>query len=333
MELDINNRFVFDINKENDYEAHYILWNDYKQEIMMMFRYALLKRPNEGGSNIKVWACFWDQKKPENNVGWIKEYPLSDLRLSNNNYRLEIGNSGMDKTSAWGDISNGDKKLRWRFDLDVSNSIAVDRVPGVREYQFFVNFYSSYCRHKINGWVEVNNDHYEIKNINSSDGHYSNIQNLRSWNWGNCVNFKEDPDFLFEGISAYHNDWTTASSWLFFYWKGKRYESNIIDAMFYNRELSSELNRWSFSAEKNGVCFQGQMTADPQTMILLTHPLPDGSSLYTTITLNANLVIDIYEKDSHNEWQKVQTVTAEKATFEVTKPVRNKCVTREFEIL
>ena len=334
MNKEITNQFFIDTTKENDYEAHYILWNDPQQEISMMFRYALLKTPESQTSNVKVWACFWDRNKPENNVGWIKEYPLSDLKLSNNKYRLEIGDSGIDQTKAWGQLSKGSKKLKWSFDLDIRDAISVNRLPDVEKYQFFPNFYSSYCKHKLTGWIEVNQDRYEVNQINASDGHYTNVQNLASWSWGNCVNFEEDPDFLFEGITTYYNDWTSPSTWLFFYWQGKRYESNIVDAMFINRELDSDLNHWSFETEKEGVRFEGKMSADPKTMISFTHPLPDGSNLYTTITLNATLVIQIYTKNSHGNWEKVKTLTADrKATFEVTKPLRNKRVTSEFDLM
>ena len=68
-------------------------------------------------------------------------------------------------------------------------------------------------------------------------------------------------------------------------------------------------------------------------MILLVHPLPDGSSLYTTISTTANMTISIYE-EQNDGWNKVQTLTAEKtATFEVTKPIRNSSVIREFKII
>lgn len=331
MNKNITNQFIIDFKKEYDYEAHYILWNDPSQGISMMFRYTLLKTPDPETSKAEVWACFWDRNKAENDVGWIKKYPIGDFKLSNNNYRLEIGSSGVDQTEAWGHVNKENTQIKWHFDLDTKGSIEVNRFPGVEQYQFFPNFYSSHCKHKLTGWVQVNQDRYEVHQVNASDGHYTNLQNLTSWTWGNCVNFKEDPDFLFEGITTYYNDWTSPSTWLFFYWKGKRYESNIIDAMFINRELESKLNHWSFRSEKDDVCFEGRMTADPETMISLAHPLPDGTNLYTTITLNATLVIDIYTKGSQGSWEKVQTLTADKtATFEVTKPVKNKLVKREF---
>jgi len=331
MSKKITNQFVINLEKENDYEAHYILWNDPQQEISMMFRYTLLKTPDLETSKAEVWACFWDKKKIENNVGWIKKYPLTGFKLSNNKYRLEIGSSGIDQTKAWGEISEGNRKIKWSFDLDATASIAVNRLPNVEQYTFLPKFYSSYCKHKLTGWVEINQDRYEVNEVNASDGHYTNLQNLTSWSWANCVNFKEDPDFLFEGIATYYNDWTSPSTWLFFYWNGKRYESNIIDAIFINRELESKPTQWSFKSEKDDICFEGKITADPETMISLTHFLPDGTNLYTAITLNATLIIDIYKKNSDGSREKVQTLTADRsATFEVTKPIKNQLVKREF---
>lgn len=325
-----HNIFNFDKTKDNDYEAQYLLWNDSKQGISMMFRYALLKKPTSAESGISVWGTFWDKNNPQNNVGIIESWPLSYLSIEQNKMGLTVADSGVNQNEAWGTVSNEQQKLSWHFDIDKSNAFALDRLRDVRDLNFFPNFASDYCRHKISGWIKVNDDRYEIEDINSSDGHYNNIQNLMTWSWGNCVNFKEDPDFIFEGISTRFNDWATPLLWLTFYWQGKRYETTVAEAMYINRELKSELEQWQFTAEIDGVRFECQMSADPQNMILLTHPLPDGNFLYTTITLSADLTIDIFESNT-TDWCKVTTVTAEKtATFEVTKPIRNQAVEREF---
>ena len=112
------------------------------------------------------------------------------------------------------------------------------------------------------------------------------------------------------------------------------YPCNILDSMFINRETKSELNVWEFSTEKDGCRFHCVVDANPQDMILLVHPLPDGGNLYTTITTTANMTVHIEEQDDRGDWKKVKTLTAEKtATFEVTKPIRNPAVTREFKIV
>lgn len=326
-----DNKFHFDRSKAHDYEAHYILWNDPQQQIAMMFRYVLLKNPEANDSSVQVWGCFWDKNNPQNDIGLIKRYPLEELSISQDGHCVKMANSGIFDQKSWGDIATDTQQLRWEFEVDSSSCIAIDRFPDVAQYQFFPKFSSPACKSKLSGWVEVNGTRYEINKVNASDGHYSNIQNMVAWQWGNCVNFQEDRDFLFEGISVKFNDWTTPSVWGFYHWDNNKYACNFVDSMFINRDTKSELNCWEFTTQKDGFIFKCGVTARPQEMILLIHPLPDGSHLYTTITLTADMSIDIYDQQTQ---QKVKTVTADRtATFEVTKPVRNKAVTREFTIV
>lgn len=325
-----HNLFLFDQSKENDYEVHYFLWNDPKQGISMMFRYEMVKRPSFEDSTAAVWGTFWDNNISDNNVGLIQYAPVDQLYIAEDKKQIDIGESGMNKQKAWGKISNDQASFEWSFDIDATNAIPVNRIENLGKTTFLPNFSSDYCRSKLNGWVNVNGHRYEINDLKASDGHYSNIQNLFSWTWGNCVNFKDDPDFVFEGISIKYNNWMSPSLCLFFFWEGKRYETSLVDSMFIHKETGSELDSWSFIAEKDDVRFDCEISANPEDMILLIHPLPDGNAFYTHITLSANMQINISKK-TNQEWQNVKSIRAERtATFEVTKPVKHSLVNREF---
>jgi len=331
VECSLHNTFSFDKSKENDYEVHYFLWNDPKQGISMMFRYELVKRPSIEDSTAAVWGTFWDNNISDNNVGLIQYSPINHLNISKSKKQIDIGESGMTDQKAWGKINNDNIFLEWDFDIDTTNALPVNRIENLGKTSFLPNFSSDYCRHKLSGWIKVNGHHYEINHLNASDGHYSNIQNLFSWTWGNCVNFIDEPDFVFEGISIKYNTWMSPSLCLFFYWEGKLYETSLVDSMFIHKEITSELDSWSFVAEKDDFRFECKISANPEDMILLVHPLPDGNAFYTHITLSADMQITISVR-KQNDWKKIKTIKAEKtATFEVTKPMKHPLVKREFQ--
>jgi hypothetical protein len=328
----ISNLTAFDKNIIGFSEAYYVLWNDPKQKLSMVVRYVLFNGPTNETKIAEVWGWFRD-KKSTVDVAIRQRYHLDAAQISKDKFNLEIATSGISQGKCWGEVFSDTDKLSWEFDMSDEGAIGINRLPGTDEYEILPKFYSPYCKHKLSGRVTVNGQEYLLENINASDGHYWNTHNLRSWNWGNCVNFKEDPDFLFEGVAAKFNDWSSASSWMSFHWEGKTYQSNLADAFLKNREITSDLNSWSFSAEKDGVLFTGEMNANPDDMILIVHPLPNGQFLYTTISYNANLILKVHKMYDGN-WEIVKTLTAEdSASFEVTKPVRNSEVKREFKIV
>jgi hypothetical protein len=68
-------------------------------------------------------------------------------------------------------------------------------------------------------------------------------------------------------------------------------------------------------------------------MILLIHPLPDDEYLYTHISYEADMTIDIERKVGLRWWKTEQRVARGTASFEVTRKVRNPEVRREFRVV
>jgi hypothetical protein len=328
----IDNITMFDKDVIGFSEAYYVLWNDPVQKLSMVMRYVLFNGPTEETKIAEVWGWFRDRKSTVD-VAIRQRYPLDAAKISKDKFHLEIGQSGIAQGKCWGEVTSDSDTVSWTFDMSDVGAIAIDRIPDMDAYELFPKFYSPYCKHTLSGRVTVNGQEYTLSNIQASDGHYWNTHHLQTWNWGNCVNFNEDDDFLFEGVSARFNEWSSPSNWMAFNWAGKTYQSNIVDSMFKNQELTSDLNSWSFRAELDGVLFSGEMDADPEDMILIMHPLPNGEFLYTTIAVNANLTLKIHKLFEGN-WELVKTLTArDVAAFEVTKPVRNPGVKREFKIV
>ena len=335
MKAKMDNSVVFNRDQVGFSEAYYVLWNDPTQKFSMIVRFVLFNGPTDEYKLAEVWGWFRDRS--ESGIADLairQRYSLDKAVYENGVYSLKIGDSGIDANRCWGKISNGASTLSWDFDISDPNAIGINRFPGMDANTFLPKFYSPACKMKISGSVQVDEQSFTIENLNGSDGHYWNVHNLATWNWCNGVTFQNDPDFLFEGIAARFNDWGQASTWLHFAWQGKHYSTDIVNAYCHNRELSSDLTSWEFSAEREAVRFEGKVTAKPEDMILIIHPLPDGSSLYTHISYNADLTITISEKDISGEWRQVKTVEAiDTAAFEVTKPERNPKVRREFEVV
>jgi hypothetical protein len=329
----INNITRFNGKQPNLSETYFILLNDPIQDVTMVVRYVLFNGRETANQLAEVWVWFRD-KKQNKEIALRQKNPLNSAKIAKDIFHLEIGNSGITDDKAWGILNTDTDNISWELTLHKENAIGIDRFPGLIKYTPFPKFYSPYCKHQLSGQVKFNGQMYLFNHVNASDGHYWGAKKALSWNWGNCVNFKEDPHFLFEGISVHANPKLPPALWMFFHWNNKIYNcSGILHSMLRNKETHSELNDWQFTATSGDIMFHGKMHASPTDMIMHSHPLPDNKFLYTTITLNADLEITVAKKTKNGQ-QILQTLTAiNTASFEVTRHYRNMQVAREYQVI
>jgi hypothetical protein len=328
----IDNVSQFDIRKKHFAETYFVLFNDPEQMITLVVRYVLSNGQQEKDKVAEVWIWFKDEKN-QIDFSVKQQSPLALAKISKDQFLLEIGECGITDGKAWGKVVYNNDTINWDFTLHQEGAIGIDRFPGIIKYLPFAKFYSPYCKHDLSGTLSFNDHHYSLNKIHASDGHYFGAKKAKSWNWGNCVNFKEDPDFLFEGISIIAQPFSTPALWLYFHWQGKIYNcSGMIGSFMNNKEVISTPDRWKFTAQKDGFIFEGEMWADPKDMIMHYHPLPNDQFLYTTISLQASMQLDIYQQTQAGK-EKIKTLTADKtATFEITKPEQNQAVVRRYTL-
>lgn len=330
----LDERLRFDADIVNFGESYYVLFNDKAKGYSFVVRYVLFNGILEEDKRAEVWAMFRDRHTPGMDLAVRQKNPIGRaLFHDRDDVRLTIGPSGYGADRVWGAVACDDGTLEWDLTLDRSEAIAVERIPQADDFDLLPHFQSNGCRHHVSGTVTLNGRCYEIGRTLASDGHYWNTKNLRSWAWGHCAEFEGDPGFLFEGIGSRFNDWSQTSMWLTFVHEGRRIDSNIIDAFQYNRELSGDTQSWDFVAERGNLRFVGHAEADPEDMLLLVHPLPDDEYLYTHISYEADLTIDIERKIGLRWWKVGQRVARGTASFEVTRKYRNPAITREFRIV
>jgi len=178
----------------------------------------------------------------------------------------------------------------------------------------------------------VNGKTFQQDNINATDGHYWNVEQLQTWSWANCVDFQEDETAVLEAIgyclyqpsapTVTHSALKTEDGF---------YQNTPLDSVYRNSNSVTESQNWQFSSETDKCYYEANITADPDDMILILHPLPDGGFLYTTISQFGTAVVDVYENKGGSKVRQLNSVSS--TAFEVTSPIRNDAVTREFSIV
>ncbi len=330
----LDNRPVFDATVPGFSEAYYVIWTDPAKKRSMVVRYVLFNGPTDGTKIAEVWCWYRDQVNGDD-FAVRQRYPLAAVRIAPGQFRLEIGtSSGLTESRAWGAVEDQGRVISWDFDMPVAKAQAVDRLKGAGNSVLFPRFYSSGCKRTISARVVFDGREIQADAVEATDGHYWNTHQLRTWSWANGVRFREDPSAFLEAIAfrLYADDAPMAVS-VAFGSAGWTWQNDALEAMYLNRELETELERWRVSACFGQQRVEAVVTGNPDDMILITHPLPNGAFLYTTITLNAQIQIQVVEGCGADE-KVVRTLTSDGgASFEVTKPVRNPRVTREFKIV
>jgi FkbH-like protein/thioester reductase-like protein len=330
----VDDRVRFDLSTVNATEAYYILWTDPVLERSMVIRYVLHNGPIEEARIAEVWCWFRDRRNPTNDVAVRQRYPVGRAEVINDEQiLLRIGPSGYSDSRTWGRVKGPEGTVDWDLQLDKRDAIGVERVTGMDAFELYPHFQSNAVRHRLSGTVVVNGEPYTITDQLASDGHYWNTRHLKAWSWAHCGEFEGDPEFMMEAIGARFNDWSQATTWATFVYRGEVYRSNLVEAFYFNREHHADLTTWSFQAERGDLRFVVRVAAKPEDQILIVHPLPDDEFLYTHITYNGDIEVDIERKEGGRWWKMDSRVGRQTASFEVTRKVRNPEVRREFRIV
>lgn len=312
-------------------ETYYVLFNDVKQGLSFMVRYVLHNGVLEPEKLAEVWCIFDDSHMPGEAIAIRQRSPIGHVRLNESReVRLRIGSSGYGDNRVWGRVEWDDDVIEWDLELDRSGAIALDRVPEASAYAFLPHFQSNGAKHYLSGVITARGRKYEIGRTLGSDGHYWNTKNLRECAWAHCADFDGDAEFFFEGIGTRFNDWSQPTMWLTFVYKGERIESNLIDAIYNNRELDFSADSWEFIAERGEMRFVGRVETDSANTILLVQPLPDDEHLYTHISYKADVTIDIESRSGRRWWKAERRIARGVAFVELRRTARNPEVTREF---
>lgn len=328
----IDNRPVFDPTVIGFSEAYYVIWTDPEAGRSMVVRYVLFNGPVEDYQIAEVWCWYRDRLRGDD-IAIRQRYPLTSARISPSGFDLRIGaGSGITDERAWGVVEDNGRVVSWDFHMPASAATGVDRLRGAAGSVLFPRFYSTGCRRTLDARVRVDGAEIVARGVAATDGHYWNTHNLRTWSWANGVRFRGAPDAFLETIAfRLHSDDAPMAVSLTLGDGGWIWQNDMLESLYLNRELETQLERWKVSAGFGGRRVEAEVTGDPDDMILITHPLPDGSFLYTTITLEARIRVVIHDEGPGGGTRVLESEGG--ASFEVTKPVRNERVRREFRIV
>lgn len=323
---DEGNRLRLPENPGGFYEVYYIMFRDLEQQLFGWFRFMALVTSG-GQKEAAVWGSVIDMANPARSLAIKQIFPIEMLKSVAEPFHLCIGESVLSARASSGSVSDGRETISW--DLTITEEgIDIGHIPALLRNKPLppTKFVAPYCGCRVSGTVNFRGALLRFQNTPGIEAHFWGPKNVVRYLWGHCANFQEDPDFIFDGVTATarQNGLTLPPmTVLFFRWQGRTYECNGMIESFLRNRSEGDLLGWRFEATSGEFVFRGEYRSDPERALIWVHTDPDGEERFAHLNVAADLKVEILRRRG-GKLEPVATMTADRsATFECALPVRD----------
>lgn len=320
LERKLANSTRYTQDKNHFHEVYYVQWLDPVGDYVGWLRYTLTNSVTTG-QEAAIWATFIHRSDASKNIAIQQRFLINQTTIASDQLELIIDKtSGITDRHIWGSVAEGDAQLSWDLKIE-RDGIVVQHIPTQLHTGNFpsTKFVAPQCGCRLSGSFNVNGRIIELNNVKGLVAHFWGTKHVATWAWANCLNFNEDPNFYFDGVSArmrLGSYFTPAMTCLFFYWEDKLYACNNLLSAFVSNKSQYDLSSWQFSAKKDDYQFSGKITSVPEKMLLWQTNEEDDNQKKVHLTFCADITIDI-AKRTRSGWKKIKTMTANHAcTYE-----------------
>lgn len=309
----IDERIQINKNKKNMSEAFYLIVTQPESSLTFIVRYVLFNGEDGLSGHMGAWIL---DKQQKIDLIFYSHYSQETLSITEDRTALKIGNCSINRDQLSGMLEANGHKISWTLSRNKTNTLGVDRFPLLLVKMDGTGFQSPDCKGSVTGEIQVDAITYRFDNYPASTGHYFGVKKKLSWMWTNCIQFNEDKEALFEGISINRFERMPAIAFFSLYWNGRFYNFNgISKSLMRYRQTVANLEEWQFEFTESGYVFAVSIHANRQDMIVHTHPINEQTSLYTAISYCADMTIQIFQNK-----QLIQKLNAKQsASFEFTR--------------
>lgn len=323
---DEGNRLRLPENPGGFYEVYYLMFREVEQQLFGWFRFMVLVT-SDGRKEAAVWGSVIDMADSTRSLAIKQIFPLAMLKSVESPFHISIGESFLSACASSGRVCAGENEISWNLTIG-EEGIDIGHIPALLRNKPLppTKFVAPYCGCKVSGTVNFRGALLRFENTPGIEAHFWGPKNVVRYLWGHCANFQEDPDFIFDGVTATarQNGLTLPPmTVLFFRWQGQTYECNGMIASFLRNRSDGSLTGWRFEAASGDFVFRGEFRSDPERALIWVHTDPDGEEKFAHLNIAADLKIEILRKRG-GKLEHITTVTADRsATFECALPARD----------
>lgn len=269
-------------------EVWYLKLNQPGEGRALWLRFTVLIRNDNSKKVAEVWGIFFESKDGSTRkIGIKNTFPISAFNTVDS-FGLSIADNCLLDVRTEGTVQNEDHQLRWSLGFAPVTNMQFDFVPALLPRLKLVKntAVTIYENLAYNGWCEVDGVRYEWTDAPGMQGHLSGPRNGHSWAWGHCNCFVDasgaPAPVIWDGLCARAPLGKKAApplTSMFFRVGDETWQVNTIRDILKARS-HYDLETFIFTAKKNGVVFEGKVSARLEDFAGVTYEDTDGSLLY-----------------------------------------------------
>jgi hypothetical protein len=327
-EAERDNQMRFDGKRTGFYEVYFIEVQDRTHRSGLWLRYTL-RAPSKTDqpSVAEVWSMFFDRTDPAKNMALKQSIPFRDASVEHAHLFFGIAGCQLTHSGCRGRIERDGRRIEW--DLTWEERTRLVHFPYEAMYRGAfpkTKVLSPHYDLRARGTYSANDARYEIAGEPGQQSHLWGTQHARRWIWAHANTFAEDPNAVFEGLTAQVRIGPIALPQLTMFalrYHGVDYLFNRPRDLLRNNESRIDaqripstyfpVSRWIVGGGNDQLRFRGELWSELEHYIGARYTDPDGSELVCSHSKVASARLEILTRDG-GAWRVADTLTSDGAT-------------------
>ncbi|OVE81008.1 hypothetical protein BVY03_04950 [bacterium K02(2017)] len=319
----LDNDLIWDGQLSPFYESYDIVLHNFNQSWSLWLRYALCHQAsNKKINQAKLMASFSKEGQPVESLS--QSFELEKLEIMHTDRFISINGASLSLSESMGEVKIPNQNIKWEIYFE-DPVVSLRVLPKLFLYHLNLppaKFVQPRIKTFCSGQVFINHKKYEFKKLPVYQSHTYGNKFPAQWYRANCINFNEDENAIFEGLSQLIKFKNKELCWLKYFclqMEGKRYYANSLIKMFTNKSNASP-DKWEFEFKKGGYKFMGVIYRQKASTINIDPAYSTSTHQYTAF--KSSIEINVYKKIKGN-WTHYKTLSSkDNCCFEWATPLK-----------
>jgi hypothetical protein len=308
------------------YEVYYLTFTDPATSVGFWIRYTMVAPlPETGGeATCSLWLCVMDPADPQRNVGVKSTLPVASLSARDDPFHLHIGDAWLSDHGMDGAIETAEARYAWELEWHPSLPAYGHVHPWLRAAKLAKTvLFLPHPDLEVSGTVWLGERRIDVSSARGGQAHLWGAKHASRWAWAHCNDFTDANgaalrETFVDGVSVFVPRFgrelgpnTPVVGRI----DGLDLES--IGPVSVQRNRSEfDLGGWRFEAKGSELRVRATVSARREDLVGVTYHDPDGDLAYCYNTEVADMLLEVFRRQSRR-WTQTGELRADgRAHFE-----------------
>jgi len=289
-----------------------------ESNISFSLNYSLMSPYDLYDPHIKIWIIIQYQDEPLKNIALKDMYPMKAGSFSSEMFFVKIGENILKSNKVKGEIKNDQNSISWNLDLNIEKESSLYPLKYLFDFKYLKNKVATPgIISSFTGDIVIDDKTYKLDNTKGIETHFWGRKLPENWNWGQCIDFDNSDNTLFNAYLFKRNlplNFSTPDISMFhLFYKGKDYYFNTPLSMILTQN-DYHIGYWKFKTENTELKLIGAFEIEYKDFLAIKSSDVNHESLFSHATMFGKLVIDIYKKEGW-VFRKIDTISTQKGAY------------------